>query len=156
MDNLKTRAGFDRYDDLIDQPNADGELRALPTDGAVAHLVIVDEDTRISCGRTIAAPLHPKLPTFVDSWSSEISACGKRIRSVAPIPFDPSDPDACQRCADQLAYWHADAEGWSVAQKAMLVERERRRAEREDLAEFGSTRSAGYGGSPKRRNAPPL
>ncbi len=77
-------AGFTHYDERRDP--VDHVLdKVLPADPELCHAVIYNNRT------------HE--PVFLESWGYATALCGRRVKVVLPVDFDPGDPDACQRCA---------------------------------------------------------
>ncbi|GAA3560741.1 hypothetical protein [Kribbella ginsengisoli] len=98
------RAGLDHYAEKRD-PVDHALDKALPEDPAPVHAVVSfneGQQTNPFKGprRLLVAEKSGHEPIFLERFYYQDSLCGRAIKVVLGIPFDSSDPDACERCAE--------------------------------------------------------
>lgn len=125
-------AVLDHYD-YSSEPNDRGELCALPEQFAPVHALFRPPPGRAVWNQRQWDEYGRRSPVFLDRWSSEHAACGKRIKVVLSLRFDDEDPDACPRCvAEAACRSESGPDVWWAEQERRQLDRYARQRERDE------------------------
>jgi hypothetical protein len=92
------RSGLDHYD-LARDPVDHAIDKVLPDDPRPVHAVAVGRRNPMMIPNSLRhRDVTSKDPAFLDAWQYEDSLCGRDIKVVLGIAFNPADPDACAEC----------------------------------------------------------
>jgi hypothetical protein len=70
-----------------------------------------------------------KEPDYIEGWHPAEAACGIRVRTLLPRPYNTEDPGACPKCTERAIRWQKDPAGY----RRWVEEREEKRRERREL-----------------------
>ncbi|BBY92296.1 hypothetical protein MGALJ_19650 [Mycobacterium gallinarum] len=100
---LNTFASIERYDLEYDRA-IHGRVPVVPKHFDVIHAgVFPDPEDGFAWMKIHDVILDAKEPVFADSrLDAQPSACGKRVKTFLPKPFDDEHPKACPDCVRAL------------------------------------------------------
>lgn len=145
----ESRAAARRYDIHEDRL---GRYPEVPEDIGPVHALLFDRREDLPLWKRRPDWIDkPKFhdPIFLEGWSSEEAACGRRVRLVFPVPFDTAEDDACPECVEMAQLWVDDRPAFD----ARIREREEHRRERADRREEGQRVEVDYAEFLRRQDA---